>query len=105
MRNTLLALATAAAALALIPTQSFAGSRTYYVCWMQPNGTTECADLPDTYRIRGVAKPYCNEAYRCNKGSVNFTLTRSTIACLSQYVDTTTMKPTNDATVYAPSHR
>lgn len=105
MRQFLLAISAAATAVMLLPNAAAAGSRSYYVCWMQPSGTTECANLPDDYMIGGVAKPYCNEADRCKKGSVDFTLTRSTISCLSQYVDTSTMKPTNAATVYAPSHR
>jgi hypothetical protein len=105
MRKTLLAAAVATTVMTLMPAFALAGSRSYYVCWMQPSGTSECANLPDDYQIGGVKKPYCNEAQRCNKGSVDFALTHSTIACLSQYVDTSTMKPTNWATVYAPSHR
>lgn len=104
MRTTLLSLAAATAALVLSSSSSFAGSHSYYVCWMQTSGTTECAYLPDDYRIRGVSKPYCNRAKRCTNGQTDFTLTRSTIACLSQYVDTSTMKPTNSATIYAPRH-
>lgn len=104
MRNALLALAIAVGGTLPMPAASQAGSSRYYVCWMQPSGTTDCAYLPDDYHIRGVRKPYCNEAKRCTKGTVDFRLTHSTIACLSQYVDTSTMKPTNDATIYAPKY-
>lgn len=101
MRKSLIALSTLATAM-LLPTLAQATSRSYYVCWNQPSGVSQCANLPDGYRIRGVAKPYC-DSRGCSKGSVDFTLTRSTIACLSMYTDTSTMKPTNWATVYAPS--
>jgi hypothetical protein len=101
MRKSLIALSTLASAV-LLPTLAEATSTSYYVCWNQPSGVSQCANLPDSYRIRGVAKPYC-DSRGCSKGSVDFTLTKSTISCLSMYTDTSTMKPTNWATVYAPS--
>lgn len=82
-----------------------AGYSTYVICWTQVSGVTECRNLPDNYRLPGVAKPYCNTSNFCRAGAVDFQLTRARIQCLKAYVDTRSMVPGGTATIYAPDKR
>ncbi len=102
--RTFFALAVAALAAGFVSTAAdtaAAGDRPdYWICWTLTSGSSDCAKLPDDYRISGVKRPYCNNAKKCNPGTVSFTLTWSRIKCLSQYIDTETMRPTHTATIY-----
>jgi len=73
-----------------------AGYHHYTLCWTDWSGGSNCRTLPRNYRVPGVAKPLPKN------GSVSFTLTRSRIWCLRQWVNTADMRPAQRATIYAP---
>lgn len=83
-------------------TPASAGSDNYYVCWENLTGSTDCADLPYHYKLKGVARPYCNDRDLCTKGQSAFKLTHKNIKQLSKYVKSKTMRPYHLATIYAP---
>ncbi len=102
MRTPITLAATLLVALAFASNdESQAGITTYLICWTTPGGESDCAQLPHSYRIYGVPKPYC-ERPTCHRGTVRFTLTRSRISSLGRWVDTSSMFPTHVATIYAP---
>jgi len=99
-----IAFAAAAAACLLIaaPAQAFQYERDYIICWTSYlNGSSDCARLPRKYSLPGVKKPLAKA------GTTTFTLTWHRISRLKRYLGRktiSTMRPTHQATIYAPKY-
>jgi len=101
MRSFLVALFALLLSAGFLPAASaFALERTPYICWMQPAGTTACANLPHDYHIDGIKHPHCDREHACNLSTLDFKLTREAIRDLSCYTHTSTMRPFHMATLY-----
>lgn len=91
----------AAALLAAMSVSVSAGYNRDMICWTLTSGKSACAFMPKHYRLSFVPKPNCAGVFQCQRSQVHFTLTRRRLRELSRYVDTSRMRPTHTATLYA----
>lgn len=91
----------AAALVVAMSASASAGYNRDMICWTLTSGKSACAYMPERYRLSFVPKPYCAGVFRCSRSQVHFALTRRRLHELSRYVDTSQMRPTHTATLYA----
>lgn len=111
MRNYLgAAIVAASLSLYAVSTPAEAGGKKHdWVCWMQTNGHTECASLPEPppYHVSGVTKPHKHSGLKqpCRHCSVDFELSNHNIADLEQSSSASGMRRFHDATLYGKKYR
>ncbi|CFX46201.1 exported protein of unknown function [Candidatus Filomicrobium marinum] len=91
----------AAVLLAAMSVSVSAGYNRDMICWTLTSGKSACAFMPKHYRLSFVPKPNCAGVFQCQRSQVHFALTRRRLRELSRYVDTSRMRPTHTATLYA----
>ena len=85
-----------------------AANRGWWLCWVPAlsDGGTKCVRLPDSWRIRGVRRPYCQHwVWRCTKAKVNFRVNRRNVRDLSRYAKISSLDYGAYATVYTRVYR
>lgn len=106
--STLIAAASIALLASTLPA-SAGGKKHDWVCWMQTNGHTECAWLPEPppYRVSGVKKPHKHKSAKlpCRHCSVDFVLDDHNINDLYRHSSATGLHRYHDATLYGEKYR
>lgn len=106
--STFIAIASIALLASSLPA-SAGGKKHDWVCWMQTNGHTECAWLPEPppYRVSGVKKPHKHKGHGmpCRHCFVDFTLDDPKIRDLERHSSATGMRRFHDATLYGEKYR
>lgn len=96
-----------AACVGLSVTAQAGGKRDDWVCWTGKDGATDCADLPEPYRVRDIpGKPHRHADRRhCKHCAVDFRLSHRNIDSFDNYVDTRNMRAYHGATLYGWKNR
>lgn len=107
MKRLVLAAVAAASIIGFAAAAQAGGKRNDWVCWTGRNGGTDCADLPEPYRVPDTpVKPHRhNDWASCRHCAKGFTLSHDNIDGFAKYTSTQNMRPYHGASLYGWKNR